>query len=152
MIEHLFDLNNNVFTRQQNCTRTRTRTTRSNVSAADGRIAPLICATVFARTLQDDEAQHSVQVDLLVVPLQEGCCPGQAAQDVVDHLRPRRPHCGTQSQRRGQLAARDPHVPTRRETAQAPGVFAQERLGRTAQHGGAGGVRRLRRRLGKGKV
>lgn len=65
-------------------------------------------------TLQDDEAHQSVQVDLLVVPLQEGCCPGQAAQDVVDHLRLRRPHCGTQSrQGRSLLPPREPHAVTR---------------------------------------
>lgn len=85
----------------------------TNVFAAVMHIAPL--SPVFAvPTLQDDEAHQSVQVDLLIVPLQEGCCPGQAAQDVVDHLRLRRPHCGTQShQGRGQLQPREPHVASR---------------------------------------
>ncbi|KAG7223202.1 hypothetical protein INR49_015810 [Caranx melampygus] len=60
-----------------------------------------------------EEPDHPVQVDVLVLPLQEGCSPGEAAQDVIDHLRPRPGHCGKQSQHCGQLEPRCPHLLTR---------------------------------------
>lgn len=43
---------------------------------------------ICLRTLQHEEPDHPVQVDVLMLPLQEGCSPGEAAQDVIDHLRP----------------------------------------------------------------
>lgn len=65
------------------------------------------------RTLQHEEPDHPVQVDVLVLPLQEGCSPGEAAQDVIDHLRTRPAHCGKQSQHCGQLVPRSPHLLSR---------------------------------------
>lgn len=64
-------------------------------------------------TLQHEEPDHPVQVDVLMLPLEEGCSPGEAAQDVIDHLGLRPGHCGKQSQRRGQLEPRCTHVLTR---------------------------------------
>lgn len=68
---------------------------------------------LFIPTLQHEEPDHPVQVDVLVLPLQEGCSPGEAAQDVIDHLRPTPGHCGKQSQHCGQLEPRCPHLLTR---------------------------------------
>lgn len=87
-------------------------------------------------TLQYDEAQHPVQVDLLIVALQERCCPGEAAQDVIDHLRPRHEHCGKQSQHCGQLVPRDPHVLTRGNVLwRRLREYLQGVSGRTAENG-----------------
>ena len=66
-------------------------------------------------TLQHEEPDHPVQVDVLVLPFQEGCSPGETAQDVVDHLRPRPGHCGKQGQHRGQLEPRCPHILTQKD-------------------------------------
>lgn len=70
-------------------------------------------ACLRSPTLQHEESDHPVQVDVLVLPLQERRSPGEAAQDVIDHLGPRSGHCGKQRQRRGQLEPRCTHVVTR---------------------------------------
>lgn len=89
------------------------------------------------RTLQYDEADYPVQVDMLIVPLQEGCCPGEAAQDVIDHLRPRHGRCGKQSQHCGQLVPRYPHVLTRiLQVWRTLRDYLIRGAGRTTQHGG----------------
>jgi len=74
---------------------------------------PDVCRSwrICGPTLQHDEAHRPVQVDVLVLPLQEGHPAGEAAQDVIDNLRPRPAHrCGEQSQRRGQPEPRCPHL------------------------------------------
>lgn len=88
-------------------------------------------------TLQHEEPHHPVQVDVLVLPLQEGCAPGEAAQHVVDDLGPRPAHCGKQSQRRGQMEPRCPHgvvpPPTRDRSGLDSGGSGS---GRTERGGG----------------
>lgn len=73
----------------------------------------IILITCYLPTLQHEEPDHPVQVDVLMLPLEEGCSPGEAAQDVIDHLGLRPRHCGKQSQHRGQLEPRCSHVLTR---------------------------------------
>lgn len=75
-------------------------------------------------TLQHDEAHRPVQVDVLMLPLQEGHPAGEAAQQVIDHLGPTgAQRCAEQNQRRGRSERRSPHVPLQPE---APGQTVRQ--------------------------
>lgn len=74
-------------------------------------VSAVLSLFFFLPTLQHEEAHHTVQVDVLSLPLQKGCSFGEAVQDLVDHLRPRATHCGgqQQSQHRGRQQPDRPH-------------------------------------------